>query len=183
MILFKFSPRKPSVAIVLAAVLAIGTAWWALAQTVPNAPKPTERNHPAGVPASGLTVAIDPLTKQIRPVTPEEAQALRGARSPASALSSPVPSPQPTVVQHVGGMKSVVLPESYMETLTATKQADGRLSFQCASENEKPRGISPPPPAETRKTISNNAVVPQARNNVTPRVPQSPVSTPKLEEK
>jgi hypothetical protein len=77
--------------------------------------------------SSGLTVTIDPETKQIRQATPEEAQ----------ALTASVPAPLPQAVRYANGMRMARLPESYMETATVRKNADGSLSFQCASEKDQ----------------------------------------------
>ena len=83
--------------------------------------------------SSGLTVTIDPATKQIRQATPAEAQALADSQ----ALTASVPTPLPQAVRFPNGMRMARLPESYMETATVRKNADGSLSFQCASEKDQ----------------------------------------------
>ncbi len=78
--------------------------------------------------SSGMTVTIDPETKAIRAATPAEVQSL--AAPQAMRLSAP-PS-RPEVVKLGNGMRMVRLPESFMETATVVKNADGTLAFNCA---------------------------------------------------
>lgn len=125
----------------LAVVLAGGAVAWVLTQQTHTAPQLSNSSQ-ANIAAGGMTAAIDPVTKQLRPLTAEEANALGlGAKS---AQVAAIEAQQIVVVSHPGGMKSIRLPESYMETVTVRKQADGSLSYQCASEKDKPQSAARP---------------------------------------
>jgi hypothetical protein len=77
--------------------------------------------------ASGMTVTIDPTTREIRAATPEEVQSLAAPQ----AMRLAAPTPRPEVVRLGNGMRMVRLPESFMETATVAKRADGTLAFNC----------------------------------------------------
>ena len=76
---------------------------------------------------SGQKVAIDPETKKIRELTPEEAKAL------SEDLKNFV-AKQPgelKVYQYPNGMLAVELPEEYMDSMVVKRNPDGTLSTEC----------------------------------------------------
>lgn len=79
------------------------------------------------VTPSGQRVAIDPETKKIRPLTPEESQALSDALK-NSAGKAPG---EVRIYQYSNGMLSAELSEEYMDSLVVQRNADGTLSMEC----------------------------------------------------
>ncbi len=130
---------KPHFALVVALALGQGAVGYANAQ---EAQKAAANPKPMPAAASGMTVAIDPVTKQIRPVTAEEAAALAASKKtvPAPAFSSQRLVP----LRYPDGRMSVRLPESYMESVVATKSPDGKVSFRCVNNHELEAAVATP---------------------------------------
>ena len=77
----------------------------------------------------GMVVVRDPQTGKMRPPTPEEAQALRARTPPAAATAGPR---EPSVTTRRDGSRGVRLGEKNMVYEVVTRDADGKLSSQCA---------------------------------------------------
>jgi hypothetical protein len=112
------------------------------AETAPPADQgnagPAKAAAPAAGPSSsaaGLTVFIDPVTKQIRPPTPEEAAALAAPMATKHAESAKVPA-QPRATSRKGLM-AIPLDDSHMEYMVVTRQPDGKLHQQCVTGAQK----------------------------------------------
>jgi len=126
---FKFTGTGPRYALVAALALGQGAISCALAQTAQAPAKSPATPASPPVQPQGMMVSIDPETKQLRPVTAEEAAALANPRKPKLAG---VPASAPLVpLLYPGGRLSVRLPESFLETATVTKNADGKLAYGC----------------------------------------------------
>lgn len=77
---------------------------------------------------NGMRVSIDPVTRQVRPVTAEEARALDRA-APAAMRST---SSKPVVLSsRVAGARGVRLGEEHMSFATVSRTADGQLKMIC----------------------------------------------------
>lgn len=127
----KTMKANPHLALLAALALGQGAIGCAFAQSAEKVPADTKQPQPT---ASGMTVAIDPVTKQIRPMTAEDAAALQAAKStqPAPKLSSQKLVP----TRYPNGRLSLRLPESFMESTVATKSPDGKLTFHCVSNHD-----------------------------------------------
>jgi len=94
---------------------------------------------PAATPAetagdAGMKAYIDPATGKLREPTAEDAAA--AAATKAKSREALKGAPEPVIVQHAGGMVSAQLGEEYMEDVVVRKNADGTLTFQCASRSQ-----------------------------------------------
>lgn len=165
--------NRPRYALVVAVVLGQGAIGCAFAQSTATSTKPAQQGTPSAVQASGLTVTVDPKTKQIRPPTPEETKALFDAQ----AVKTSVDGAGLQVYQYPNGMKAVVLPESYMETVRAAANPDGTRSFQCVSDKDAAATVAP---KATPKVGASKAVAVKAGRTAT--VPARS-ATPNAEEK
>jgi hypothetical protein len=101
-------------------------------ESVPSAPPkdPTVKTPPAAVPAkkvatgaSSLTVARDPVTGALRPLTAEEAHQLLGRRPLVMAEPQVVTLPDGTKMMHLGPDQAVLS--------VARKNPDGTLTSAC----------------------------------------------------
>lgn len=108
---------------------------------------------------SGSTVTIDPVTKRIRPGTPEDLGTLLAAEAARVAVENE----EITVFLYENGAKAARLPDSFMQTLVATRQPDGTIAFECASDRDR----------QARAELPAGAVVPAP----------TPTTIPALEEK
>lgn len=115
----------------LAGALVLQTLWESAEPGSAPAPVSPSPHRVAGspVPNGGLTVAIDPVTKQIRPPTAEEFHHLGAGPGESSLTATPTEAPQ--VIRSANGMLSVVLPESYLQTATINRNGDGSFSLTC----------------------------------------------------
>ncbi len=90
---------------------------------------------------AGLRAFIDPQTGQLRPPTPEEAQALsRAARAEFAQEAGMLEA-----VVHPDGMVSVDLKGRFMQDLVVVRKPDGSLSFGCVPDSAKDSALSTPP--------------------------------------
>ena len=100
--------------------------------------KPAKKNkvETSKASPSGVVVVIDPKTHQIVPATPEDIQALEkstpaknkaalDARSAAGVRSGP------RKIYHHTGAVGVALDESFMTSMVATRDASGKMSYEC----------------------------------------------------
>jgi hypothetical protein len=77
---------------------------------------------------SGMRVSVDPVTRQLRAVTAEEARALD--RAAPSALRTTTSRPV-ALSSRVAGARGVRLGEEHMSFATASRTADGQLQMNC----------------------------------------------------
>ena len=101
---------------------------------------------------ASLRAFIDPQTGQLRPPTPEEAQALaRAARAEFAREAEALEA-----VVHPDGMVSVDLKGRFLQDFVVVRKPDGSLSFGCVPDSEKdltlfaPPAPRPAPPLEER---------------------------------
>ena len=81
-------------------------------------------------PAPAARVAIDPVTKQIRPLEPDEARALdRDAQARVRAASSNATANRQ--FRGPGGSVGMTLDDSTHSHVVARRAADGKVSTQC----------------------------------------------------
>jgi hypothetical protein len=131
----------------LALLLLFFPAW--ADESVPTAPPkdPTVKTPPAAVAAkkvatgaSSLTVARDPVTGALRPLTAEEAHQLLGRRPLVAAEPQVVTLPDGTKMMHLGPDQAVFS--------VARKNPDGTLTSACVhgtAEAEAFVGAAPRP--------------------------------------
>ena len=112
---------------------------------------------------SGQRVAVDPHTKKLRPLTPEEEAALS-----QGTATQPVPG-EVAVIRHPEGYTSVVLDEQYMSTALAKLNPDGTLAEECVDS-----------PAEAAAFFASGSVT--AHHDHAPAVATA-LQTPVLEER
>ena len=110
---------------------ALWGATGALAQT---AAKPADAPPPAPAKTSGLTVFVDPVTRQIRQPTASEIGALVSpAASSVKAAAPSAPSTAPRIIRGPGGAVGIQLDDSAMSFMVATRKADGKLAVECVT--------------------------------------------------
>ena len=97
-------------------------------KTPPSKPKTSQLIAP------GQRVYVDPQTRQISAPTDSQVQALNQAISKGSASFRPA---QPTRIVSIYGMEGMLLDESTMSFSVASKDASGKVSFQCVDGKEK----------------------------------------------
>ena len=89
----------------------------------------TQAEPAAAAQADSRRAVRDKVTGKLRAPTPEEAEALRAARSARSTSQAGAKTTPMRVVQHGGGMRSAVLGTEYLVTLKAQRQPDGSLAI------------------------------------------------------
>jgi len=96
-------------------------------------------------PAAGLVVTVDPRTHEVRQATPEEINALTERRQ-ASAAAQAVPGLAKRgamrQLRHETGAQGVQLDDSYMTSMVATVEPDGKVNYRC-EEGKKQGTIKP----------------------------------------
>jgi hypothetical protein len=127
-----FSQRTAVVitACLLVLALAAGTAAWS--QTAQGAGQQSDSKQTVQKPestlfVSGQKVGIDPQTKKLRQLTPEESQALS---EDLKNFVAKVPGDL-KIYQFQNGMLAVELPEEYMDSIVVTRNPNGTLSTEC----------------------------------------------------
>ncbi len=98
---------------------------------------------------AGFRAFIDPQTGQLRPPTPEEAQAL--SRAARAEFAQPAESLQPIVLPD--GTIAVDLKGLFMQNLVALKNPDGSLSMRCLPDSERSVALAAPPPRAPKPTL------------------------------
>lgn len=176
---FRLIPKNPRSALVAAFALAQGAVGVAFAQSTQPATTPPAQPVKTAAQPAGVIVTIDPVTKKIVPSTPADVQALADAQS----LTIGTPEGAPKVTLHRYGMKSVLLPESFMETAIATLGPGGKVSFRCVHGQEcLSQGLKPMTPA-AGATPSPAATPGANRASIQPTRPQLANPAIRLEEK
>jgi hypothetical protein len=85
--------------------------------------------------AAGQKIFIDPQTRQIVSPSQSQVQALDKA-TVVKGTASFMPS-SPMDITSIYGVPGVLLDESTMSYATATKGADGKMSFSCVDSKQK----------------------------------------------
>lgn len=124
--------RKISFVMTASAMLAL-SASFGFAQTQSKEKKNTTKKTD-----NGVVVTVDPKTHQIRQATPDEIGSMGKARQEkaASAVSLRPDSSASArrgnrELHHATGAVGMALDESYMTSMTVTKDANGKLQYQC----------------------------------------------------
>jgi hypothetical protein len=153
--------RRAALAAAVVAVMGLLAVDRSVAQSAPapatasavKAPAKVTRVVRAGprvqVLPSGMTVTIDPVTKRIRPATPEELQVVLAAQAARAALGND----EILLFEYADGMKSARLPDSFLETAVATRRPDGKIVFECLSDRER----------QERAALATRVTVPAAQ--------------------
>jgi len=114
----------------------------------PPAKKAAATARPAGAAGASLGVARDPVTGSLRPLTPEEARQLLGARPLAVA--------EPQVVTLPDGTRMMRLGPDQASFSVARKNPDGALTSACVHGTAEARAFieaapGPAPAPATRE--------------------------------
>lgn len=80
---------------------------------------------------AGMRVSVDPVTRQIRPVTAEESRALERLAAPAAAAASQRAKPVVVLTSRSTGARGVKLGEEHMSFASVARGSDGQLRMQC----------------------------------------------------
>jgi hypothetical protein len=96
----------------------------------------------------GMRVSIDPATREIRPVTADEAATLD--RQDGKAAKSAQRSKPVTLTSRATGAKGVRLGEEHMSYATVTRAANGQLQMEC-TESGNHAGHDHAAPATARE--------------------------------
>jgi len=117
----------------LSAVALLG-ACGALAQTAAKPADAKRQGAPATAPApakaSGIMVFVDPTTRQIRQPDASEIGTLGSASQSSTAA---VPPTAPRTIQGTGGAVGLLLDDSAMSFMVATRKSDGKLDVECVT--------------------------------------------------
>ncbi len=108
----------------------------------------TATAKPAAATGSSLTVARDPVTGALRPLTPEEARKLLGRRPQVAAA--------PQVVTLPDGTKVMTLGPDQASLSVVRENPDGTLTSACVHDADEARAFleaapRPSPPPATRE--------------------------------
>jgi hypothetical protein len=102
--------------------------------TLSFAQTPAKNKPTAQLVGPGQKVYVDPQTRQIAAPTDSQVQALNQAISKGNASFRPA---QPTRIVSIYGIEGMLLDESTMSFSVASKDANGKVSFQCVESKEK----------------------------------------------
>ncbi len=116
-------------------ILTLWGAAGALAQTATQPPDKGagKTQQPAPPAPNGVTVFVDPVTRQIRQPSASEIGELSSASQAARAATAPAAQPQ--IIQGPGGAVGILLDDSAMSFMVATKKPDGKLAMECVTGN------------------------------------------------
>src|SRR5579864_6092072 len=85
---------------------------------------------PAPVKASGSVVFVDPVTRKIRKPSASE---LGAQRSQSQAAVATRPATPPVVIHGPGAAVGILLDDSDMSFIVATRKADGKIALDCVT--------------------------------------------------
>jgi hypothetical protein len=142
--------------LVIITALGVLAACAAFAQTEA---KPQEASSPAApatapapVKASGSLVFVDPVTRKIRKPSASE---IGAQRSQSQAAVATRPATPPVVIHGPGAAVGILLDDSDMSFMVATRKADGKIALDCvtgdaaanaAAQSQQPKRVA----AETK---------------------------------
>ena len=131
-----------------------GLATMAIAQSAApvkaeTAKQETGRDAKPAAPASGMMVGIDPVTKKIRPLEIDEIKALNGSRNPA--VTTGVQTTR--TIQGPGNSVGIVLDDTSMVFMVATKTADGKLQSDCVTGDKNAKAQVDGVQVTTKKAV------------------------------
>lgn len=101
----------------------------------PAAPATT----PAPVKASGSVVFVDPVTRKIRKPNASEIGAQRSQSQTAVAKR---PATPPVVIHGPGAAVGILLDDSDMSFMVATRKADGKIALDCVTGEAAERAVA-----------------------------------------
>jgi hypothetical protein len=130
-------------AIIVVTGLGIWAACAALAQTEAKPPA----SAPASVKASGSVAFVDPATRKIRKPGPSEIGAQR-SQSQSQAAVAKRPVTPPVLIHGPGGAEGILLDDSHMSHMVATRNADGKIAFECVTGDARDRAAQSSQPAK-----------------------------------
>jgi len=114
--------------LVIIAGLGVWAASGAFAQTEARPPAPA----PVPVKASGSVVFVDPTTRKIRKPGPSEIGAQR-SQSQSQAAVVARPTTPPVLIHGASGAEGILLDDSHMNFMVATRKADGKIALECVT--------------------------------------------------
>jgi hypothetical protein len=85
---------------------------------------------PAPVKASGSVVFVDPVTRKIRKPSASE---IGAQRSKSQAAAATRPATPPVVIHGPGAAVGILLDDSDMSFMVATRKADGKIALDCVT--------------------------------------------------
>jgi len=104
---------------------------------------------PAPVKASGSVVFVDPVTRKIRKPNASE---IGAQRSQSQAAVATRPATPPVVIHGPGAAVGILLDDSDMSFMVATRKADGKIALDCvigdAAEHAVANADQSPQPAK-----------------------------------
>lgn len=104
-----------------------------------QAAQPAQTAAPEVAGQAGIRAFIDPVTKQLRAPTPEEAAALN---QPSREISSVTVEPVP--LYHRSGAVGILLGDEYMNDVVVRRNADGTLSMVCVPHSQMEKALATP---------------------------------------
>ena len=117
--------------------LGVSAACGAFAQTAVNAQETGRPAAPASaaapVKASGSVVFVDPVTRKVRKPGASEIGARRSQAQAAQAALAARPATAPVLIQGPGGAVGILLDDSDMSFMVATRKADGKIALDCVT--------------------------------------------------
>ncbi len=164
--------------LIVLVLAAAATAWSQTTQAKdPQADKKqvAKKVEPA-VSVSGQKTAIDPETKKLRQLTPEEAQAL------SEDLKNYLIPGEVKIYQYPNGMLAAELPEEYMDAVVVKRNADGTLSTECVRGMKAAAAhvqSAPAAPAGSGQDVSKSKI----EEKKIARTPEKATPKPNFEEK
>jgi len=141
-------------AFIVIAGLGVGAACTALAQTeaTPQQTTPPAASTlaPGPVKASGSLVFVDPATRKIRRPATSEIGA-QASQSRAAVMARP--AAPPVLIKGPGGAVGILLDESDMSFMVATRKPDGKIALECVTGAAKDPAAQSPQPAKAAAEI------------------------------
>lgn len=93
--------------------------------------------------AAGMKVGIDPVTRQLRPLTPAESKALDTAAAAKSSTGLMRAAPASRILAvRPNGARGVVLGAEHLSHARVARQPDGRLVMDCVDAHELDTPVS-----------------------------------------
>ena len=107
--------------------------------------KPQEAGSPAApatapaLRASGSVVFVDPVTRKIRKPSASE---IGAQRSQSQAAVAKRPATPPMVIHGPGAAVGILLDDSDMSFMVATRKADGKIALDCVTGEAAERAVA-----------------------------------------
>jgi hypothetical protein len=111
-------------------VIIMGLGIWAACSAFAQTEAKPPATARAPVNASGSLVFVDPATGKIRKPGPSE---IGAQRSQSRAAVASRPATAPVEIHGPGGAEGVLLDDSHMSFMVATRKADGTIALECVT--------------------------------------------------